>query len=95
MASYQVVCITKPNADSTYEHITQIGYDDDGTVYLIPASTVIKRIEANDKEFYVKAAGETVYLIVYERDDKKFIKTKPDDTKKDNLLKLRQCNPAK
>ncbi|MFA6245603.1 MAG: DUF3892 domain-containing protein [Mucilaginibacter sp.] len=93
MASYQVVCITKPDVDSSHEHITQIGYKGtDGLVYLISVKTAIERIEKNSKEFYVSAANETVYVIVYERDNKKFIKTKPDDTKKDNLLKLRQCN---
>jgi hypothetical protein len=95
MSSYKVACITKPDVNSTHEHITQIGYVDGETVYLISTETAIERIEKNAKEFYVTANNETAYVIVYERDKKKYIKTKPDDTKKDNLLSLRQCGSKK
>jgi hypothetical protein len=88
MVSYQIVCIITPDESSTHEQITQIGYDDNGTVYLLPTCTAISRIEKNSKEFYVKADGEKVYVNVYQRDSRKFLKTKPDDAKNDKLLRL-------
>jgi hypothetical protein len=87
MVSYQIVCIIKPDVNSPSEYITQIGYEDEGTVYLIPISTVIKRIEKNSKEFYVKADGEIVYVTIDERNGRKFIKTTSEDTRKRQFIK--------
>ncbi|NQX41322.1 Protein of unknown function [Pedobacter steynii] len=92
MASYQVFCITKPNANSSHEHITHIGYHDDRTKVIIPVKAAIRRIDANPSEFYVQVEKEKVFVTVVRIDDRDpYIKTIPDSTKRDNLLSLEQC----
>jgi len=92
MASYQVFCITKPNVNSTHEHITHIGYYDDKTKVIIPVKTAIKRIDANPSEFYVQVGKEKAFMIVVRaKGHDPYIKTIPDSTEKDNLLSLEQC----
>lgn len=94
MANYRVVCITKPNVDSSHEHITHIGYYESISKpkVIITVADAIKRIKADPNEFYVIAETRKAYLEV-ERPigHNPFIKTIPDSTKKDNLLKLDQC----
>jgi hypothetical protein len=92
MASYQVYCITKPNINSSHEHITHIGYYDDRTKVIIPVKAAIRRIEANPSEFYVQVGKEKAYVtVVRTADHDPYIKTIPDGNKKDNLLSLEQC----
>lgn len=94
MASYQVVCITKPNVNSSHEHITHIGYYESSLKpnVNILVEDAIKRIDANPKEFYVETGNDKAYVtVVRGKDHDPFIKTVPDNTKKDNLLKLEQC----
>ncbi|QNK60991.1 DUF3892 domain-containing protein [Pedobacter sp. PAMC26386] len=94
MASYQVICITKPNVNSSHEHITHIGYYESSLKpkVTITVSEAIKRIDANSVEFYV-SAGSSKADVKVERPAGRnaFIKTIPDHTQKDNLLKLPQC----
>jgi len=94
MASYQILCITKPDVNSTHEHITYVGYYDPTarTRVVITVSDAVKRIDANSVEFYVSVPQATAYVTVVRpvgRDP--YIKTVPDYTGKDNLLKLDQC----
>lgn len=92
MASYQVYCITKPNINSSHEHITHIGYYDDRTKVIIPVKAAIRRIEANPSEFYVQVGNEKAFVTVVRTEDRDpYIKTIPDGNKKDNLLSLEQC----
>ena len=87
--------MTKPVVNSAQEHITQIAIRAPRGRSPIPVETAMARMEKNPKEFYIVAAHEAVDVVVYERESKKYIKTKPDATKKDNLLKFRQCNTGK
>ena len=94
MASYQVICITKPHPTSTHEHITHIGYIESVFVpkKIIPVAEAIRRIDLNALEFYVSTAAGSTYVEVvrpYGRDP--YIKTIADRTQKDNLLNLPQC----
>jgi hypothetical protein len=94
MASYQVVCITKPDPSSTHEHITHIGYYESAfrPRVIITVADAIKRIDANSKEFYVSVPQGTAYVTVVRPIGRNpYIKTVPDNTGKDNLLKLPQC----
>lgn len=94
MASYEVICITKPHPTSSHEHITHIGYDE--SIYrprvIITVSDAIKRIDANPKEFYVSTPQGTAYVeVVRPIGRNPYIKSIPDRTQKDNLLSLNQC----
>lgn len=92
MASYQVFCITKPNVNSSHEHITHIGYYDAKTKVIIPVKAAIRRIDANPSEFYVQVGKEKAFVtVVRTNDHAPYIKTIPDGNKKDNLLSLDQC----
>lgn len=97
MASYQVICIIKPNVNSSHEHITDIGYyDSNSKKVIIPVSDAIKRIDLNEKEFYVKTGNDTAYVKVERPSGGRsaYIRTVPDSTKKDNLLSLDQCKKS-
>jgi len=94
MASYRVVCITKPDVNSSHEHITQIGYYES---VLRPKVTIsieeaINRIDRNSLEFYVSSPVGTAYVKVERPIGRRaYIRTVPDRTQKDNLLSLPQC----
>ncbi len=94
MASYQVVCITKPHPHSTHEHITHIGFYEtlSSPRKIITVQDAIARIDRNPNEFYVSTPQGTAYVKVerpYGRNP--FIKTIPDRTLRDNLLNQNQC----
>lgn len=93
MANYQVICIIKPNVNSTHEHITEIGYYDSNSKKItITVDEVIKRIESNTDQFYVSTPVGTAHVKVERPTGRKaYIRTIPDSTNKDNLLKLEQC----
>lgn len=94
MASYRVVCITKPNVNSSHEHITEIGYYESALnpKRIISVDEAIRRIKLNKWEFYVSTASGTAYVEAYPHGAEKYIKTIPDSTTRDNLLKLDQCS---
>jgi hypothetical protein len=94
MASYQVICITKPHPTSSHEHITHIGYYESLSRprIIITVEDAIRRIDHNKWEFYVSAQQGTAYVEVVRLPNRRpFIKTIPDRTQKDNLLTLPQC----
>ncbi|MBB5635312.1 putative FlaG/YvyC family protein [Pedobacter cryoconitis] len=93
MASFKVICITKPNVNSSHEHITHIGYYDSNLKkVIITVKDAIKRIDANSLEFYVQTGSDKAYVkVVRVQGHEAFIKTIPDNTKRDNLLSLPQC----
>ena len=93
MPSYRIVCIIKPDPDSSHKDITKIGYYE--TAYkpkvIIPVCEAIKRIEANPQEFYVRVPDKTVFVTVEKPPQAKpFIKTTPDSKHQDQLLSLEQ-----
>lgn len=97
MASYRVVCITKPDVNSSTEHITEIGYYESAFKPKVTISTeeAIKRIDANSSEFYVSTPQGTAYVKVERPIGRRaYIRTVPDRTEKDNLLSLQQCKNA-
>jgi len=94
MASYQVICITKPNVNSSNEHITHIGYYESALKpkVIIGVEEAIKRIDENSYEFYVSTPAGTAYVKVEKPFGRRpYIRTVPDRTEKDNLLNLPQC----
>lgn len=93
MASFKVTCIIKPNANSSHEHITAIGYNDSGSIKInITVKEAVRRIDLNPSEFYVQHGNDKVYVtVVRTAGHEPYIKTVPDHTQKDNLLSLPQC----
>lgn len=93
MSRYRVTCITK---HEKYERILSLGcYPLANTFHTFPEDDVIRRIEGGKDTFYVeRPSGHVAELEVAERDGRKYVKTKPDGERPDNLLSLAQC-PSK
>jgi hypothetical protein len=94
MAIYRVTCKEK---HSLYERIVSIGCAEVGTGSLVrfTEDEAINRIEKGTDSFYVEMpAGHRVWVIVAQREGRKYLKTETDGEKPDNLLSLPEC-PAK
>ena len=50
-----------------------------------------EKVKAHPGSIVVVGGGEIVPLIPAEREGKKYVRTKPDDTTADNLLKVQEC----
>jgi len=75
------------------ERITSIGGNlPDGKSWTLKLYDAIKAIEDKTYEFYVTVDDETINVEIAEREGRKYLKTKPDKTKKDNLLSLPSCS---
>ncbi len=89
---HEVTCITV-DSGSRYDDcrcIQKIGYQtSNGEARESPAE-IHEYIKSGDK-FYIVQNGSRTYLEPVERDGTKYVRTKPNDTKKDNLLKQPGC----
>jgi len=73
------------------EHITYLGT----ATSRYTKRGIIRRIEDDGKQYYTEADGERAYLKVAKTaGGAKYVHTKPDSTKKDNLLSLPKCPPG-
>jgi len=88
---FQITCITKPNRESTTEHITHVGgYG--SKQWKLEVETVIDRIEGGIERFFVHVGRDEADVIVMSpKGRRKYIRTEPDLTKADNLLSLPSC----
>jgi hypothetical protein len=50
-----------------------------------------EQVKAHPGSIIVLGGGEVVPLIPVEREGKKYVRTKPEDTTADNLLKVKDC----
>jgi hypothetical protein len=93
MARYRVTCTTK---HEKYERILGLGcYTPDNVFHTFTEPAVIDRIENHGDTFYVeRPTGHVADLEVAEREGRKYLKTKADGERPDNLLSLPDC-PAK
>jgi hypothetical protein len=94
MAIYQINCKEK---HSLYERVVSIGCAEVGTGSLVrfTEDEAINRIEKGTDSFYVeRPEGHRVWVIVAQREGRKYLKTETDGEKPDNLLSLPEC-PAK
>ena len=91
---FQITCITKPDRNSPVEHITHVGGFGSGP-WKLTVEDVIRRIESrgpDHEDFFVKVGNaQADVFVVYPEGRRKYIKTEPDWTKKDNLLSLAEC----
>lgn len=90
----QITCITKPDRESTHEAITNVGgVRGGGNGFYITREQCADDIRFNRESYFVHVSGYRVDVEAYQRvgGGPWFIKTKPDSTKRDNLLSLRAC----
>ena len=94
MASrHQITCIKKMELYNPNERITHIGgLNPNNKKWQLTQEEAIKGIEDGKWEFYVRAGGHTVEVIVaVSRFGNKYLKTESDGDSPDNLLSLPQC----
>ena len=94
MADVQITCITKPNPQSSHEHITHVGNPTASTPWKWTREEVIHSIEAKTNTFYVidSRSGKRANVGVFRAAGKApFLRTYADGDWNDNLLSLNQC----
>lgn len=87
MSDVLVTCVTKPDRNSSHEHITHLG----GTGWTWPVRSVIEAIEARTYTFYTEVGGKRADIAVNDRNGKKFVQTHADGYWNNNLLSLNAC----
>jgi len=91
MAS-QITCITKPDPYSTREAITHVGgIKGTGDRFYISRRQCANDIRSGREPYYVHVSLYKTNVEAYQRNGVWYIRTKPDSTRKDNLLSLPQC----
>ncbi len=87
----QVTCITTSGPKDDCTCITHIGRW--GDIGRITTQEGVRRIEDGTDTFWVRdpADGSRVNVHVAQRGGRKYLRTDPNDTPRDNLLKLPQC----
>lgn len=100
MANLRIVCITKhPTHKDRYHRITHVGVgtDADKASEQLEVATVIRNIKSlsGDRYHVIGSDGSTAAVIVRKcphcSNGHDIIATTADDTKRDNLLELREC----
>ncbi|HEU4662130.1 MAG TPA: DUF3892 domain-containing protein [Pseudolabrys sp.] len=92
---FRITCINKPDRNSPVEHITAVG-GFGSSQWKLSVQEVIRRIEStgpDHEEFYVHVGNSEANVVVVPATahTRKYIKTVPDSTRKDNLLSLPEC----
>lgn len=92
--AYPVECVNTDDA-SVYDDcrcITTIGIPSKGggTNTYTP-ERIYERIVDEDDEFYVEYQGDRTDVIPVEGEDSNYVRTEPNDTSNDNLLKQPSC----
>lgn len=92
MARYRVSCTDKLEK---HEHILSLGcYSPGNSFHRFSEEEVIRRIECGEDTFYTERPdGHVAEVIVFERDNEKYLKTKPDGQRPNNLDWLPDCAP--
>jgi hypothetical protein len=98
MNEQRVVCITKhPTHQDRYHRITHIGVgaDPDKASEKLDVATVIRNIKSGQRYYVDGSDGSRSTVIVRKcphcTNGHEIVATTADDTKKDNLLQLREC----
>ena len=90
---YQIVCTTREKSNELI--IDKLGFVQEGRPidryqYIEDKEKINARITNNDSFFFTDVDGIKVEVIAVESE---YVRTKPDDTKNNNLLHLRICRP--
>lgn len=92
MANCQITCITKPNVNSSHEHITHVG--NPSVPWKLTVEQVIQNIDSKVDTFYVvdPRNDKTAYVGVQRPAGRRpYIQTYADGDWNNNLLSLNQC----
>lgn len=95
MADYRIDCVDKPNRNSPYEHITDVGgpNPDGAGRWKDTVPNVVRFIENETHRFYTKEGNASVWVGVRtSAAGNKFLQTYTDGIWKDNLLALNECS---
>ena len=92
MAS-QITCISKPDRFSSHEAITHVGgMRTNGTGFNITRQQRADDIRSGSESYFVQVGRYRIDVTAYQGSGGIwFIKTEPDETRKDNLLSLPEC----
>lgn len=88
MARHRVVCVDKRDHDDPWERITHLGGP---TFGVMSADEMIRRIEGGADSYFTLVGGEEADIEVHLRKGNKYLKTRNDRDKPDNLLSLESC----
>lgn len=86
----RISCINKADRMNPYERITHVG-GVGAQHWKITQEDAIGRIERREWQFYVEVRGDRVWVIVAERNGRKYLKTQNDGDDPNNLLSLPEC----
>jgi hypothetical protein len=92
MADVQVTCITKPDRDSTHEHITHLG--NPALNWRWTREEVIASIDAGSNAFFVadpRTGKRSTVAVVRVAGRAPYLRTHADGDWNNNLLSLNQC----
>ena len=87
----QVTCISKTNRATPHERISYIG----GAAWRFTEGQAINFIEGGMFNFFVRADGCLVRLVVATHEGQKYLKTMADGEWPDKLLSLPECQYAR
>jgi len=86
----QVGCINR-DRDNPHERIINIGGIDNAIRWKMSEKDAIAYIDNHQYSFFVYVGNLSVDVIVDERNGRRYLKTKNDGEKPDNLLSLPEC----
>lgn len=89
----EVVCATKdPSGPNDCRCIEEIGVDLTTVGFTIKKSPKeVHEDIASGTDYFVEYNGSKTEVIAAERDGTKYVRTEPNDTEDDNLLKIGSC----
>lgn len=90
---HEVKCVSKSDRNNPHERIKAIGgVNPSGTNWKLSQEAAITAIEAGRYQFFVRAGGHVVDVIVaVSRFGNKYLKTVADGDQPNNLLSLYEC----
>jgi hypothetical protein len=94
MARYQVTCINKRGSHlDPHERIEYIGNQQNK--WKLSEDAAIREIDNYTSSFYTLVKGKEADVVVAIHKGRKYLKTKADDYRPDNLLALDECKDCK
>jgi len=93
MSRHRIQCINKSDRYNPWERITHVGgLNPDGARWKLSQSDTIQGVEEGKYTFFVHKGGyEVDVVIAVSAHGHKYLKTKPDGERPDNLLELPEC----